>query len=282
MLKQQPKVDDETKRLQFNKEVLKPLLQLSPPTSPTFKNPMSPSKVTVMSPRMKMYLKKNSYKNINLGTLGKGKIISENDARSNRTCSLTIKWTSIRGQVYCIKASDFLTSIKDDSLAWRKFLIYWVQKDESIKRLIQNISNNLKKFIGNRNNQTIDLKGMLQKKFPKELDIRLSIKNLIEKSKKESSHKIVPLKNTFWFTSKSRQRPKIEVKSLNKRGPSRRTLSINFSKNKMRSANCFSSENITRRPMKSREMGRPLKSMIRMRENKQNRLTSLNFSRRLL
>ena len=66
-----------------------------------------------------MYFNRHKSKRVVIGTLCKGKYFSENDAYKSRPSSLSVKCSSIKGELYRIKAKDFLSYIKREAEAWK-------------------------------------------------------------------------------------------------------------------------------------------------------------------
>lgn len=84
------KVDEETKRIEFNDNVLKPLLNVSSSINDS-KSTHRRNKTSMVSPRMEMYFKKKKTKKTKIGTISNGKIISEHDAKENRDSTISVK-----------------------------------------------------------------------------------------------------------------------------------------------------------------------------------------------
>jgi len=81
---------------------------------------------------------------IRLSVLGEWKLLCDSDARFGKPSTVTIEANNTKGELYRIKASDFMKYIKSDTESWNKFTLHWINKEKEYGRRIHTFKQNFK------------------------------------------------------------------------------------------------------------------------------------------
>lgn len=180
--KSYPKVDKHLNKADYKQRVLKPMLRVADSFDDRERQTHNSAlqNALFVSPRMQIFFNAPKLKRVAIGSLSKGQIFWENDAQGDKVSSVSVKWSTSKGEVFQIRLEDFLSYLKRDPEAWKKFTKHSILKNNEINSRISTYQKQFKNFGSNKKIEAKTLKSFLRDQNPNEIDIRRTMKQIVK------------------------------------------------------------------------------------------------------